>query len=105
LFSFVLMKSTVPGCFRSHFWSLWKALEEKKKKKGCISLVSWHLDLRCKSSWILNDYLILSPFILCWVKRFFTLHKIVKNQPICFIHFVKLFIGMNLMELLSWSLH
>jgi hypothetical protein len=22
----------------------------------CISLVSWHLDLHCKSSWMLNDF-------------------------------------------------
>jgi hypothetical protein len=36
---------------RITFLLLWKALEE-----GCISLVSWCLDLRCKSSWILNDF-------------------------------------------------
>ncbi len=49
---FVLMRSTKLGCFRSHSWSLWKALEEE----GCMGLVSWRLDLRCKSSWILNDF-------------------------------------------------
>ncbi len=40
------------GCFKLRFWSLWKALEHE----GCISLVPRHLDLRCKSSWILNDF-------------------------------------------------
>jgi len=49
LFCFVLMRSTKSGCFRSHSWSLWKALEEE----GCIGLC---LDLWCKSSWILNDF-------------------------------------------------
>ncbi len=29
LFCFVLMRSTKPGCFRSHSWFLWKALEEE----------------------------------------------------------------------------
>jgi hypothetical protein len=29
---FVLMRSTEPGCFRSHSWSRWKALVEE----GCI---------------------------------------------------------------------
>jgi hypothetical protein len=52
LFCFVLMRSTESGCFRSRSWSLWKALEEE----GCIGLVSWHLDLRCRRSWILNDF-------------------------------------------------
>jgi hypothetical protein len=42
---FVLMRFTELGCFKSHSWSLWKALEE-----GCISLVSLHLDLQCKSA-------------------------------------------------------
>ncbi len=42
---------TQPGCFRLCSWSLWKALKEE----GCIGLVSWHLDLWCRSSWILND--------------------------------------------------
>ncbi len=41
---FVLMGSTQPGCFRSCSWSLWKALKEE----GCIGLISWCLDLRCK---------------------------------------------------------
>ncbi len=49
---FVLMRSTEPRNFRLRSWSLWKALEEE----GCIGLVSWHLDLRCRSSWILNDF-------------------------------------------------
>jgi hypothetical protein len=44
---FVLMRSTEPGCFRLCSWSLWKALEEEE---GCIGLVSWHLDLWCRSS-------------------------------------------------------
>jgi len=34
-------------------WSLWKAL---LRRKGALALVSWCLDLRCKSSWILNDF-------------------------------------------------
>ncbi len=34
LFLFVLMRSIEPGCFKSHSWSLWKAL----KKEGCIGL-------------------------------------------------------------------
>jgi hypothetical protein len=38
--------------FILHFWYLWKAFDEK----GCTSLVSWHLDLQCRSSWILNDF-------------------------------------------------
>jgi hypothetical protein len=46
------MRSTQPGCFRSCFWSLWKALEEE----GCMGLVPWRLDLWCRSSWILNDF-------------------------------------------------
>jgi len=41
-----------PGCFRSHWRSLWKALN----KEGCMGLVPWRLDLRCKSSRILNDF-------------------------------------------------
>ncbi len=52
LFCFVTMRFTKPGCFRSCSWYLWKALEEEV----CISLVSWHLDLHCKSSWMLNDF-------------------------------------------------
>jgi hypothetical protein len=35
-----------------HSWSLWKAVDEE----GCMGLVSWHLDLQCRSSWILNDF-------------------------------------------------
>ncbi len=49
---FVSMRFTKLGCFRSHSWSLWKALKEE----GCMGLVSWRLDLLCKSSWILNDF-------------------------------------------------
>jgi hypothetical protein len=49
---FVLMRSMELGCFSSHSWSLWKAVEEE----GCIGLVSWRLDLWCGSSWILNDF-------------------------------------------------
>jgi hypothetical protein len=33
-------------------WCLWKALNEER----CMGLVPWHLDLWCKSSWILNDF-------------------------------------------------
>jgi hypothetical protein len=46
------MRSTKEGCFRSHSWSLWKALEEE----GRISLVSWCLDLWYRSSWMLNIF-------------------------------------------------
>jgi hypothetical protein len=42
---FGLMRSIELGCFISHSWSLWKAVEEE----GCMGLVSWHLDLHCKS--------------------------------------------------------
>jgi hypothetical protein len=52
-FCFVLMRSTEPRCFRSCTYCLWKALNEY----GCMGLVPWHLDLQCKSSWILNDFL------------------------------------------------
>jgi hypothetical protein len=52
-FRFVLMRSTEPRCFRSCSYCLWKALNEE----GCMGLVPWHLDLQCKSSWILNDFL------------------------------------------------
>jgi hypothetical protein len=52
LFCFVPIRSTELGCFRSLSWSIWKALQEE----GCIVLVSWRLDLRCRSSWILNDF-------------------------------------------------
>jgi hypothetical protein len=48
LFSFVGMRSTEPGCFRSSYWCLWKALDEE----WCMGLVPWRLDLQCKSSWI-----------------------------------------------------
>jgi len=52
LFCFVVMIYTEPGCFRSCSWCLWKALHEE----GCMGLVPWRLDLRCKSSWILNEF-------------------------------------------------
>jgi hypothetical protein len=52
LFCFVVMRSTELGCFRSCSWCLWKALDEER----CIGLVPCPLDLRCKSSWILNDF-------------------------------------------------
>ncbi len=52
LFCFVVMRSTVPGCFRSCSWCIWKALDEEV----CMGLVPCHLDLQCKSSWILNDF-------------------------------------------------
>jgi hypothetical protein len=32
------------------------SLESSWEGRGCIGLVSWHLDLWCKSSWILNDF-------------------------------------------------
>ncbi len=41
LFCFVLMRSTKPGCFKL---CSWKAFKEE----GCISLVSWCLDLQCR---------------------------------------------------------
>ncbi len=43
---FVLTRSTPLGCFRSCSCCLWKALDEEE----CMGLVSWHLDLLCKSS-------------------------------------------------------
>ncbi len=49
LFCFVVIRSIELGCFRSCSWCLWKALDED----GCMGLVPWHLDLQCKSSWIL----------------------------------------------------
>jgi hypothetical protein len=52
LFSFVVMRSTELGCFRLCTWCLWKALN----KKGCICFVPRRLELRCKSSGILNDF-------------------------------------------------
>jgi len=52
LFSFVVMRSTEPGCFRSSSWCLWKGLDEE----GRMGLVPWRLDLWCKCSWILNDF-------------------------------------------------
>jgi hypothetical protein len=45
------MRSAKPRCLKSHSWSLWKALKEE----GCINLVPWPLDLRCRSFWILNE--------------------------------------------------
>jgi hypothetical protein len=46
LFCFVLYlwDPPKPGCFRSCSWSLWKALDDE----GCMGLVPWRLDLRCK---------------------------------------------------------
>ncbi len=41
LFSFVGMRSTEPGCFRSSYWCFWKALDEE----WCMGLVPWRLDL------------------------------------------------------------
>jgi hypothetical protein len=38
--------------------SLESSLEEEEE--GCIGLVSWRLDLWCKSSWILNDFFTLN---------------------------------------------
>jgi hypothetical protein len=52
LFCFVVMRPTELGCVRSYSWCLWKALEEEE----CMGLIRWHLDLQCKSSWILNDF-------------------------------------------------
>jgi len=52
LFCFIGMRSTEPGCFRLYSWCLWKAFDEE----GCLGLVPWRLDVRCKSSWILNDF-------------------------------------------------
>jgi len=50
---FVLMRSTKRRCFRSHSWSLWKAIEEE----GCTSLVSWCFDLWWKNSriWLISS--------------------------------------------------
>jgi hypothetical protein len=52
LFCFGVTRSTKPWCFRSSSWCLSKALHEE----GCMGLIPWHLDLQCKSSWILNDF-------------------------------------------------
>jgi hypothetical protein len=41
LFCFVVVRATVPGCFRSCSWCLSKALNEE----GCMGLVLWCLDL------------------------------------------------------------
>ncbi len=49
LFCFAVMRSIKLGCFRS---CSWKALN----KEGCMGLVPWHLDLQCKSFWILNFF-------------------------------------------------
>jgi hypothetical protein len=49
---FVLMSSTEPGCLRSCSWCLSKVLD----KEVSMGLVPLRLDLRCKSSWILNDF-------------------------------------------------
>ncbi len=78
-FCFVLvpMRSTKPRCFRSHSWSLWKALEE-----GCISLVSWCSDmLRCRSSWILND---LSGSLFCKYEIHWTFRCFFRSCSWCF---------------------
>jgi len=53
LFCFIVMRPTKLRCFKSSFWCLWKALDEE----ACLGLVPWRLDLQCKSSWILNDFL------------------------------------------------
>jgi hypothetical protein len=48
MFCFIVMRSTEPGCFRLYSWCLWKVFDEE----GCLGLVPWRLDVRCKSSWI-----------------------------------------------------
>jgi hypothetical protein len=52
LFCIVVMRSTKLGCFRLCSTCLWKALSQE----GCMGLVPWRLNLRCKSSGILNDF-------------------------------------------------
>jgi len=48
LFCFVVMRFTVPRCFRSCSWCLWKALDEEG---WCMGVVPWcDLDLQ----WFLN---------------------------------------------------
>ncbi len=54
--SYTPMRSTELGCFRSCSWCLSKALD-KDYKDECMGLVPWCLNLQCKSSWILNDFL------------------------------------------------
>jgi hypothetical protein len=56
------MKSIKLGCFILHSYSLWKALEEDVsdcililfgkllRRRGAMGLVSWCLDLKCRSS-------------------------------------------------------
>ncbi len=61
LFWSLVMKFTELGCFRLCSWCHWKAFNE-----GCMGLVPWHLDLRCKSSWILNDVFIENSIQLSW---------------------------------------
>jgi hypothetical protein len=39
------------------------SLESSLEEKGCIGLVSWCLDMLCKSFWILNDF-----FSENWIK-------------------------------------
>jgi hypothetical protein len=80
LFYFVLMKSIKLGCFKSCSWSLWKALEEE----GCIGLVSWRLDLWCKSSWIMNDFFIKWECGRYWFVNDFYHLKFNKFQKIRF---------------------
>ncbi len=60
LFWSLVMKSTKLRCFRLCSWCLWKAFN----KEGCMGLVPWHLDLWCKSSWILNDFFIENYWVL-----------------------------------------
>ncbi len=54
LVCFVVMRSTEPGDFRLCSWCIWKALD----KGGVHGLfIPWCFDLQCKSSSILNDFL------------------------------------------------
>jgi hypothetical protein len=59
----VIMRSTQPWCFRLCSRCLWKALDEE----GCMGLVPWCLDLWCKSSSILNNFLTENK-IKSWLK-------------------------------------
>ncbi len=52
LVCFVVIISTELGCFRLWSWCLREAVDDV----GCMGLIRWHLDLRCKSSPILNDF-------------------------------------------------
>jgi len=62
LFCFVFclyqMRSTEPWCFSLDLILGLFGKLSREGGGGCMGLVSWHLDLHYKSSWILNDFFI-----------------------------------------------